>query len=69
MYLNKNNIMKYLLQLIIVAVTVHTLSPCKIKVQTSLLVGLISASLFAIIDTYFPMVVYKDKFDNTKIFL
>jgi hypothetical protein len=69
MYLNKNNIMKYLLQLIIVAVTVHTLSPCKIKVQTSLLVGLISASLFAIIDTYFPMVVYKDKFNNSKITL
>ena len=69
MYLNKSNVMKYLLQFIIVAVTVHTLSPCKIKVQTSLLVGLISASLFAIIDTYFPMVVYKDKFDNSKITL
>jgi len=69
MYLNKSNVMKYLLQFIIVAVTVHTLSPCKIKVKTSLLVGLISASLFAIIDTYFPMVVYKDKFDNSKITL
>lgn len=62
MYINKNNLIKYLIQFIFVTLTVYNLSPCKIKISYSMLIGLISASLFAIIDTFFPTFIHKDKF-------
>ncbi len=61
MYLNTKNLMKYLLQFIIVSLTAYTLSPCNLKLSFAVTIGLISASVFAIIDTYYPIVVYSDK--------
>ena len=52
--------MKYLLQLIIVSLTAYTLSPCNLKMSFAITIGLISASVFALIDTYYPIVVYKE---------
>ncbi len=60
MYLNTKNLMKYLLQLIIVSLTAYTLSPCNLKMSFAITIGLISASVFALIDTYYPIVVYKE---------
>ena len=42
MYINKNNLLKYLIQFFIVSLTVYNLSPCKIKIYFSMLIGLIS---------------------------
>lgn len=61
MILNTKNLMKYLLQLIIVSLTAFCLSPCNLKVSFAVTIGLISASLFAIIDTFYPMIIHKDK--------
>jgi hypothetical protein len=61
MYLNKKNILKYSLQFLIVSLTSYTLSPCNLKVGFAVTIGLISASVFALIDTYYPIVVYKNK--------
>ena len=60
MYLNTKNLMKYLLQLIIVSLTAYTLSPCNLKMSFAVTIGLISAAVFALIDTYYPIVVYKE---------
>ena len=60
MYLNRKNLMKYLLQLIIVSLTAYTLSPCNLKMSFAVTIGLISAAVFALIDTYYPIVVYKE---------
>lgn len=62
MYINKNNLIKYLIQFIFVTLTVYNLSPCKIKISYSMLIGLISASLFAIIDTFYPIIIDKEEF-------
>ncbi len=64
MYLNTKNLMKYLLQFIIVSLTAYTLSPCNLKLSFAVTIGLISASVFALIDTYYPIVVYKDSEHN-----
>ena len=61
MYLNTKNLLKYLLQFLIVSLTAYTLSPCNLKISFAVTIGLISASIFALIDTYYPIVVYKDK--------
>ena len=60
MYLNTKNLIKYLLQLIIVSLTAYTLSPCNLKMSFAITIGLISAAVFALIDTYYPIVVYKE---------
>ena len=60
MYLNTKNLLKYLLQFLIVSLIAYTLSPCTLKVSFAITVRLISASIFALIDTYYPIVVYKD---------
>ena len=60
MILNTKNLMKYLLQLIIVSLTAYTLSPCNLKMSFAMTIGLISAAVFALIDTYYPIVVYKE---------
>ena len=60
MYLNTKNLIKYLLQLIIVSLTAYTLSPCNLKMSFAMTIGLISAAVFALIDTYYPIVVYKE---------
>jgi len=59
MYINNINLLKYCVQLIVVSISVYTLSPCKIEILLSITIGLISASIFAILDTYYPMVIYK----------
>ncbi len=59
MYINNINLLKYCVQLIVVSISVYTLSPCNIEILLSILIGLISASIFAILDTYYPMVIYK----------
>jgi hypothetical protein len=61
MYLNKNNLIKYFLQLIIVSISSYSLSPCNIEVSLSLLIGLISASIFAILDIYYPIIINKSE--------
>ena len=61
MYLNKKNLLKYLLQFIIVSLTSYCVSPCNLKLSFALIIGLVSASTFAIIDTYYPIIVFKDK--------
>ena len=59
MYINNINLLKYCVQLIVVSISVYTLSPCNIEILLSILIGLISASIFAILDTYYPIVIYK----------
>ena len=67
MYINKNNLLKYLIQFVIVSLTVYNLSPCKIKISFSMLIGLISASLFAIIDTFYPIIIDKEEFKKSSM--
>ena len=59
MYLNRKNLLKYLLQFIVVALTSYLISPCRLKILFAITVGLVSASTFAIIDTYYPIVIHK----------
>ena len=58
MYINRNNLLKYVLQFIIVSFTSYLISPCTLKIPFAITVGLVSASTFSIIDTYFPIIVY-----------
>ena len=37
----------------------YTLSPCKVNYNFAILLGLISSSLFALIDNYYPIIVYE----------
>ena len=60
MYLNTKNLMKYLIQFILVSLTSYTLSPCTLKVSFAMTIGLISPSIIALLDTYNPIVVYKE---------
>ena len=59
MYLNRKNLLKYLLQFIVVALTSYLISPCPLKIPFAITVGFVSASTFAIIDTYYPIVIHK----------
>ena len=59
MYLNRKNLLKYLLQFIVVALTSYLISPCRLKIPFAITVGLVSASTFAIIDTYYPIIIHK----------
>lgn len=59
MYLNRKNLLKYLLQFIVVTLTSYLISPCPLKIPFAITVGLVSASTFAIIDTYYPIVIHK----------
>ena len=61
MYLNKNHLMKYLLQMILVSLISYCISPCKLNFNFAIIMGLLSASIFAIVDTFYPMIIYKDK--------
>jgi len=61
MNINKKHLMKYLLQFIIVSLTAYCLSPCNLKVSFAVTMGLLSASVFAIVDTFYPIIVYKDR--------
>ena len=56
-YINKKHIIKYLIQLLIVSLSVYLLSPCNISYNLSILVGLISSSIFAILDIMFPLII------------
>lgn len=64
MYINKNNLLKYLLQFLIVAIASYSLSPCKVNYNFSILLGLISSSLFALIDNYYPIIVYEKNIED-----
>lgn len=59
MYLNRKNLLKYLVQFILVSLTSYLISPCPLKIPFAITVGLVSASTFAIIDTYYPIIVKK----------
>ena len=61
MYLNKNHLMKYLLQMILVSLISYCISPCNLNFNFAITMGLLSASIFAIVDTFYPMIIYKDK--------
>ena len=45
MYLNTKNLLKYLLQFLIVSLTAYTLSPCNLKISFAVTIGLISESI------------------------
>ena len=60
MYLNTKNLMKYLIQFILVSLPSYNLSPCTLKISFAMTIGLISAAIFALLDTYYPIVVYKE---------
>ena len=55
--MNINNCLKYFTQLIIVTIASYLLSPCKVKLPFAMTLGFISSSLFAILDTMYPLVV------------
>ena len=59
MYINKNNLLKYIIQFSIVTMASYTLSPCKVNYNFAILLGLISSSLFALIDNYYPIIIYE----------
>ena len=61
MNINKKHLLKYLIQFIIVSLTSYCLSPCNLKVSFAVTIGLLSASVFAILDTFYPMIVHKDR--------
>lgn len=67
MYINKNNLLKYVIQFTIVAIFSYTLSPCKVNYNFAILLGLISSSLFALIDNYYPIIVYEKNIDEKHI--
>ena len=66
MFINHNNLLKYMIQLIIVSIASYCLSPCKVNCDFALLLGLISSSLFALIDNYYPTIVYQKKLEEIK---
>ena len=68
MYINKNNLLKYLVQFTIVTMFSYTLSPCKVNYNFAILLGLISSSLFALIDNYYPIIVYEKNIDDGDIY-
>jgi len=54
MKINKSNCIKYFVQLLLVTVSSCILSPCDIKLPFALTLGLISASIFSILDIMYP---------------
>jgi len=64
MYINLNNFTKYMIQFIIVSIASYCLSPCKVNCNFAILLGLISSSLFALIDNYYPIVVYQKNLEE-----
>ena len=64
MYINKNNLLKYIIQFVIVSIASYTLSPCKVSYNFAILLGLISSSLFALIDNYYPTIIYEKSINN-----
>jgi len=66
MFINHNNLLKYIIQLIIVSVASYCLSPCKVNCNFALLLGLISSSLFALIDNYYPTIVYQKNLEEAR---
>jgi len=69
MYINKNNLLKYIIQFLIVCIDSYSLSPCKVNYNFAILLGLISSSLFALIDNYYPIIIYEKSTDNNKLCL
>lgn len=66
MFINHNNLLKYIIQLIVVSVASYCLSPCKVNCNFALLLGLISSSLFALIDNYYPTIVYQKNLEEIR---
>ena len=64
MYINKNNLFKYIIQFLVVFIASYTLSPCKVNYSFAILLGLISSSLFSLIDNYYPIVVYQKNLEE-----
>jgi len=62
--MNFKNLCKYIIQVILVSIASYCLSPCDVKIPFALSIGLISATIFVILDMYYPMIVY-DKKNNT----
>ncbi len=57
MEINKKHIIKYIIQFICVSISTYLLSPCDIKYKFSIIIGLISSSIFAILDYSYPIVI------------
>ena len=57
MGLNKRNCIKYCIQLSLVTISSYLLSPCQIKLSFALTLGLISTSIFSILDVMYPIII------------
>ena len=61
MNINKKHLLKYLIQFIIISLTAYCISPCNLKTSFAVIIGILSASIFALLDTFYPMIVHRDK--------
>jgi hypothetical protein len=57
MYINKTNLKKYLIQLLVVFLASYTITECNISIFNSVKVGLVSSTLFILIDMLYPNVI------------
>lgn len=57
MNINKLHLIKYMAQCILVSLASYILSPCKIKCTFAFSLGLISSTIFVILDNFYPMIV------------
>ena len=58
--INTGNAVKYFIMFFVVTTATKIIPTCGVLQEHAIYVGLISASIFALIDTYYPIVVYKD---------
>lgn len=55
--ININNLKKYLINLTIIFLTSYTMTECKVSVINSVKIALVSASIFVLLDMYYPNVI------------
>ena len=57
--MNYNHLIKYLSQFIFVTFTTYHYSPCNNNINFSMTLGALSATIFVILDMYYPYVIVK----------
>jgi hypothetical protein len=59
--LNKQNVLKYFLMLIIVTSSTYYIPNCSIMNEHAIYIGLLAATTFVLLDRYMPYIVVVDK--------
>ncbi len=57
MFINSIHFVKYFTQLIFVSIASYLLSPCNIEYQLAITIGLISSTIFVLLDNQYPYII------------